>query len=432
VAYHSDRWHRGLDVYMQLKAIESATSVRFLSATQEFQEGPEGQFMENTMASMNQFYSQLIGKKVKIKRHERALRGEWNGGCRPYGYTSVNGRLLQDPEQAEIVRHIFSMFREHPSSSSVRNRLRALGYKDRTARNWSNSAVETIVRNPVYAGYIRHNNEMMTGIHEPIISREEWHAIQAIIPTRERLVTKIERTYLLSSLIKCGHCCLAMTRHYVSKKNGAKIARYRCITTMRRGWSDCSVKEVNADRIEAWVTERVRALAFNPAVIEAAVNRANESDNEQVKPLREEEERVAARIREVSAKLDRLTNILADGGASFQSVRAKLTLEEQYLLLLEQEHGKLQHEINRLAGEPLQAKTLARVLSNFDALYQVASQAERQELLALILQQVTFNGPGKEVTMEFYANVSMPSATESQTVNPNGTGSILRAVWLRR
>lgn len=185
VAYNADRWCRSLDIHAKLKRIEHDAGIRFISATQEFTDDAEGEFLESNIAVVNQYYSRIISKKVKLKRQLRADRGEWNGGRRPYGYTSDAGRLLVVDSEAATARRMFELFLEHPSAMSVRERLRATGITDRKGRPWSNSSIEAILRNPVYAGQVRTpDGATRQGIHEAIISAELWDRVQAAKPTR--------------------------------------------------------------------------------------------------------------------------------------------------------------------------------------------------------------------------------------------------------
>ena len=58
---------------------------------------------------------------------------------------------------------------------------------------------------------------------------------------------------------------------------------------------------------------------------------------------------------------------------------------------------------------------------DFATLFEVASQAERKELLHLLIRRITFRGPEQEVTLELFADVNL-----------RASGSIFRTVWLRR
>ena len=414
--------HRSIEIHGTLKKVTRRTGIRFVSATMPITEGATGRLLEGNIAVINEFYSELIGEKVRIKRQQRAECGEWNGGRRPYGYASTNGRLIVVDEEAANLRQIFDLFLEHPSAVAVCGRLRALGIKDRRGRPWSSSSIEAILRNPVYKGEVRlPSGGTQKGIHTALVSVETWEHVRTTTPTRQRLVTKIDRPFPLAGLLFCGACNATMCLHYVSKKNGRKIARYRCTTTFNRGWRECPVKEVNADQIERWVKEQLAHFGADGAVLEAAMAAANVADAERAGPLRQEQALLLERINEVRTKIDRLVDAISEGGAGFQSIRAKLTLEERNLRLLEQDLGRVKTEIHRIAGEPLDPDKLRHVLQDFDTLFTVASAAERKELLQLLIKRLVFRGHDAEVTLELYS-----------TVNLTASGSIFRAPWLRR
>lgn len=420
VAYNADRWCRSLDIHAMLKRIERESGIRFASATQEFTATPEGQLLEGQLAVMNQFYSQVIAAKVKLKRQLRADKGEWNGGRRPYGYTSEAGRLLVVAHEADVARRMFELFLEHPSSMSIRRRLRALGITDRQGRPWSSSSIEAILRNPIYVGQVRTpDGNTRPGIHEAIITQELWDRVQAAKPTRTRLMTKIERPFPLAGLMVCGACDTRMTLHYVAKKNGRKIGRYRCTTTFQRGWHECPVKEVNADQIEQWTKDQIARLGAEGALLDDAIAAANAANDQRTEPLRSEQAALLARINETRTKVARLVDAIAEGGAGFASIRAKLTLEERNLRLLEHDLTRIRAEIDRMSGDPIDADRLRRLLGDFDALLAVANAAEREELLKLLIKRIVFRGTDAEVTMELFAGANLPSG-----------GSNFRALWL--
>jgi hypothetical protein len=70
-------------------------------------------------------------------------------------------------------------------------------------------------------------------------------------------------------------------------------------------------------------------------LLDAAIAAANVADDQRTEPLRREQAALLARISETRTKVDRLVEAITEGGAGFQSIRAKLTLEERNLRLLE-------------------------------------------------------------------------------------------------
>jgi hypothetical protein len=128
-----------------------------------------------------------------------------------------------------------------------------------------------------------------------------------------------------------------------------------------------------------------------------------------------------ARLDEVRTKVDRLVDAVADGGSGFPAIRAKLTLEERNLRLLEHDLARINTEIDRAAGDPLDPATLRHILKDFDTLFAVASPAEREELLKLLIKRIVFRGHDAEVTMELFSSVNL-----------GATSSKFQAFWLRR
>lgn len=119
--------------------------------------------------------------------------------------------------------------------------------------------------------------------------------------------------------------------------------------------------------------------------------------------------------------MDRLVEAIADGGSGFQAIRAKLTLEERNLRLLEHDLARVKIEIARTAGDPIDCDKLRHVLKDFDTLFAVASADERKELLQLLIKRIVFRGHDAEVTMELFSAVHLTAES-----------SIFHTRWLRR
>ena len=172
----------------------------------------------------------LSGKMQKLSE------GGWPGGPIPYGYRNINKKLVVQPEEAELVRMVFSLYRQEGMMvNSVVNYLNEHGYK-KTVRNeqraFTFDMVGTILDNPVYCGKIFYNRRsnckagnqkkkdviVVDGSHEPLVTPEQWHFVRM---KRERhkgrgkKTEEPERISLLSGLVKCPKCGSGM----IAKKN---------------------------------------------------------------------------------------------------------------------------------------------------------------------------------------------------------------------
>lgn len=175
VAYDMDRWARNIEIHVLMRQLARSTGVRFLSATQAFSSDAagaldaEGKLMELQIAGFAEFYSDVIARKVKIKRRLMAQEGRWLGGPAPFGFETIDKSLVPHAKESEIVRLIFSLYLEHPSVAAIRLRLKAMGIKNRSGEDWSTTSLEQMLRCRVYVGDIQNAGEFYRGRHDSIV-----------------------------------------------------------------------------------------------------------------------------------------------------------------------------------------------------------------------------------------------------------------------
>ncbi len=426
VAYDLDRWHRSIEIFALMKRLTRETGVRFESATQPFSDDPEGELMETQVAAFAQYYSRLVSRKVRIKRNTMVAKGLWRGGPIPYGYQAIEKKLSAHPEEAKVLCAIFELFLEHPSVAAVRERLRALGFVNRKGVSWSNSSLESILRNRVYLGESSEGGVWHSGHHPPLIDRTVFEKAQKALPTRRRLRSKVERPYILADVLRCAECDSSMTPHYVSKKAGKSVAYYRCTQTFKRGWSACSIRQVNADKVEAFVADLIEELSTTPELVARATAAANELTDERSKPLREKQAALESRLREIKGSLKHLVEVIkATGVAGFETVREEMEQGERDRALVEAELSALAEECARQRTHKVDAARVQAALGDLRLLYEVATPAERRDLVRLMFRRVVYNGPGKPVSVELF---------DRKRVEPHGDdprGSKIHPRWLR-
>jgi hypothetical protein len=88
-------------------------------------------------------------------------------------------------------------------------------------RLFTTASVKVILHNPFYAGLVKHNDELYQGAHEPLISQETFHLVEANLRKnsgRSRtLAPHPEREYLLKGLIRCAYCLMPIWRTQLHK-----------------------------------------------------------------------------------------------------------------------------------------------------------------------------------------------------------------------
>ena len=126
----------------------------------------------------------LIYERMKNKVMER---GKPVGFPSPYGYTYKDGNLITQPEEAKIVRLIFDRYLGGGTIGKIVNELTSRAIPTKSGRKtWFKKVVASILRNPIYCGYIEWDRIVVKGTHEPIVSVDEFNVVQTNLAKRIR------------------------------------------------------------------------------------------------------------------------------------------------------------------------------------------------------------------------------------------------------
>lgn len=280
-------------------------------------------FVEGWQAEMESCNTSV---RVSAKMRQMAQQGIWTGGRPPYGFRLRDGGRLKnggqlslevDEGEAAVVREVFRMYLEEElGSTTIARRLNAMGYRLRNGREWQDTSVRDLIKNPTVAGrapYGRHYRDKSTGAwrHRPqgdpeviiaprtvpeweIVPWETWLRAQKRMSSwmpgrRDGLVADRGRTrsesgsLLLTGLLRCGHCGGALTAgssQPVKRLKDGTLARYRYpryVDRNRHGGRHCEGQAgYSVKRVDAAVLAAVRTVldAMGSNAIYQAVRQA--------------------------------------------------------------------------------------------------------------------------------------------------------------
>lgn len=208
------------------------------------------------------FSSLAESESVSISENEswaiqkRFQNGTFKISYPPYGYKNVYGKMVIDEEEAEIIRFIFSECLSGKGGFKIAKALREKKVPTRKRGNWSSTTVKEILKNEKYIGdallqktftdsnFNRHYNHgekpqyYVKDHHEPIISSEDFEAVQKIIVQRakEKNIISDDEKYLsrypFSGKIICDECGSTWKRRtHTSCK--IKYYTYTCNTHLK-------------------------------------------------------------------------------------------------------------------------------------------------------------------------------------------------------
>lgn len=174
VVAKSDRIARDIKLYYYFMMLFEKKGMQLISATEEVVNDDTG--LGNVYRSLMLFVAEQERKNITRRtsggRAIKAAGGGYSGGRPPYGYRSQNGTLVPVPEEAEIVRKIFSMRKDGHTYKEIVDELNAMGSRVRSGSMWPISSLQVVLGNEkLYKGYYKYGKteEWVKGQHEAII-----------------------------------------------------------------------------------------------------------------------------------------------------------------------------------------------------------------------------------------------------------------------
>lgn len=133
---------------------------------------PWGRAMIGILSSFNQMESENIQVRTQMGREAKVKQGGYAGGKPPIGYKVVDGELVVVPEEAKIVRLVFSLREQGGTLVWIADELNRLGYRTKSGKEFKHSAIQTILNNKeTYLGHYKYGKDCVDNQHEPILDK---------------------------------------------------------------------------------------------------------------------------------------------------------------------------------------------------------------------------------------------------------------------
>ena len=404
-----------------LKIVEELgkNKVTFRSFSENFEtETPMGRFALQMMGAVGELERNTIIDNVKLGMAQRSRQGRWNGGiCLGYksevvGNDSNETRLVIVPEEADIVRKIFSSYASGKGLRAIANSLNKEGYRTKRGNSFNTSAIKEIILNPLYIGKIRFNRYenwsehrrkgksenviLADGVHEPIITQELWDRVQALQKSKaEKPMKNYEGNYLLTGLIKCPFCGATMvgTRTTNTLKDGTKkiIRYYSCGAARSKGASVCGFHSIRANYAEGYILERINEVVTHPKVLSRLVDKVNTHKKQMVKPLQEELEVNQQAIQKVKESRDKYLNLFDEKLIDQELLTERLQELNQEFERQVKKQSELEANLKGCDSEELTYEYVQKVMHHLNELLQEMPNAERKAFYHMFIEEIVVN-----------------------------------------
>lgn len=402
------RLSRSIKDFAGIWELMQANGCGFLSLRENFDTTTAaGEMVLYTVANIAQFERRQIAERVTANIHARAKRGLYNGGCVPLGYRLIpdkKGYLEVDPEQAEIVRKAFSVFLFERNLTSAAKWLNANGVRyKKTIQGGGNAPrlghfttqnLACLLKNKAYVGIKTYKEKGVwkeaPAVWEPIIEPTLFQKTQELIARNfDRKPHDPRRyPYLLTGVLKCGHCGERLCGKTAHGAKGAIVHYYDHAWALKRQSClkekvfHCDPVRINARWLEPVVWQEVEKLLTEPKVVDRLIADAKAAHGG--KSRSEEIERVRQKIYAYKNQIDALTERLAQLPASvpaepiyqaMERIHKSRSEEEENLARIQNGEGDFER--------PVERETYGKFLEGLRA---VAENPELQHYRAQIIQ----------------------------------------------
>jgi len=307
------------------------------------------------MALFDEYQSKENAKHTLRALKENARQGFWNGSLPPVGYRVVDAekrgqkmkKVLEiDPLHADTIRLMFELALNGNGESgrmgvkAIAKHLNERKIYTRTGGRWGVGTVHRILTRRTYIGEHEWGKaykdgtpkaqaEVVTVAVPPIIDRETFDAVQALLKKRQPMVMPgraVSGPTLLTGICFCADCGGAMTLRTSGK---AKHYRYyTCSTAARQGKTGCKGRTINMERLDRLVAEHLEKRLLEPERLRDLLSIHLDRREERDARRRELASELTNRASAAEARLKRLYDAIESGIADLDDPSLKTRIEE--------------------------------------------------------------------------------------------------------
>ncbi len=244
----------------------------------------ESELMLSILSGLAESESVSIAENSKWSIQKRFRNGTYKISTPPYGYGNIDGEMVINKEQAEIVKWMFAEVLAGKGSQKIAEELNEKKVPTQKGGRWRATTVRGILFNEKYVGDVlmqksytdsqfnRHINRgekdqyYIENHHEAIISREDFKGAAAITHQhgKEKSVEKgngkYKNRYPFSGKIICSSCGSTFKRRTHGSGHSKYIAW--CCSKHLSQVSECSKLFIREDKMERAFVTMMNKLIF--------------------------------------------------------------------------------------------------------------------------------------------------------------------------
>ena len=327
-----------------------------------------------------------ISENVKWRYAKNKKEGKYSLPPNLYGYRTINGKITIAYEEAKWIKTIYSMCLDGCGSSLIIKHLEENHVPSPTGKpRWGHNTICSILRNEKYVGDCLIQKTFKTTVgakwsnknrgeedmvlvsngHIPIIDRETWNKVQAIMDERcEHFRVNKDGHVPLSDFtgfVSCAHCgsnYTQKTNHYYGR-DGVKSKKF-LICNSNRHFKQCEGENIPVEEFKkgiAILTKKIKDNLpyFKGLLMNGFTSTDTESKKERIKAIDGEIVALKERLKDFVGKFDDYSTSVSSQIMNKVSALTieKMNLENELLIVssAEERTKSVMTEFNKLPNK---------------------------------------------------------------------------------
>lgn len=344
----------------------------------------------------------------------RSLEYNWSQGkwqsLAPIGYLNRHtddgnneAIIIVDPVRGPIIKHLFKEF------AIGKHTLKTLWYlskelglytknKKKKGCFVSRNTLYDVLTNPFYHGLMCIKGEFYNHIYEPLINKELFDRVQAILTgngnhNRNNTTEYAKTPYTFRGLIHCKECGCLITPEKKVKKNGNAYIYLRCGHPCKECHQGIVNENVIIEQLKKEVMDRI---SLPPKLQEIVKEKLTQELNDTSVFNKTMKTNITKQLNELKVKDDNLLDYYLEGGLPKETYEEKHKQIANQRAELEQTAEKYKNIDADMKKRVVQVMALA---NNISKLFDMATPTRRNELLQLLISNCQLNGSKLEYTI---------------------------------
>jgi site-specific DNA recombinase len=336
-------------------------------------------FIHGIKVLMAKNYIDNLSEETRKGLREKAEEGEFPGTA-PLGYLhdTANKTIGADPDRAPAIWELFNLYASGEYSiRRLQVHAKDVGLTNRKGNPVSRSSIASLLKNPFYTGEFTWNGRQYRGKHPPIVDKELFNKVQAVLARRND-TRSVSHRFAYTGLLHCAHCGSGVTAEIKKEQ----YIYYHC--TFDKG--KCGASYLREEELERQFEAILTRLSFSPQVFRWMREALRQSAQEKKAFTDRSLEKLSAEHLKLKNRIDQMYLDKLDGEIDEDFYREHVSKwrEEQETIL--DRIKRHQHADQNYIEQGIKLLDVARNAPEF---FRTHDKEERAQLLQFILHGST-------------------------------------------